>query len=744
MALVPGTQLGPYVIESLIGTGGMGNVYRARDTRLERLVAIKQLTAGFTEFFEREARAIAALNHPNICQVYDIGPDYLVLEYLDGTSPKGPLSVSQVMPLALALADALHLAHQRGVLHRDLKPANIIVTAEGVGKLLDFGVAKLSHRSADATATLTLAETKIGAVVGTYAYMSPEQARGDALDARSDIFSLGATLYELLSGTPAFPGSAPMEVVSAVLRDDPPPLAAPPALQRILDRCLAKDPRLRYQSMAELKAALESSQGAQVDAAPSIAVLAFANLSADLENEYFADGLSEEIINALAKVSGLKVIARTSAFAFKGKNEDVRRIAQALNVNHVLEGSVRRAGDRVRVTVQLIAARDGSHLWSERYDRPMIDVFAVQDEIARAITEELKGKFASQAVTGPTSSFSGVVEQRLPTPRQYQPNLASYDQFLKGRAHLIHFTPEAWNRARAYFEQAIALDAGYAAPVAELGLGYFISGMHGMQPMREVAPLVRAQAERALELDPSDPRPRFLLGAIALTHDYDWNAARDHFAASMHLPNVSSDARWIYGSLYLGALGRFEESTDQMRRAVEQDPLNATWRAIWAAHLIHSGRLADAIREALRATELEPQYFVAHQLLGEAYLAAGALREAIAAFDRAHRQAPWNAMPTGLLGAAVWMAGDHARAAGLLAEMQAPAPSWGRVWYHLYTGELDEAADWYERVIDERDPFALVYAASPQLAPLRAHGRWPAIARMLQLPQGDPINRDLR
>jgi TolB-like protein/predicted Ser/Thr protein kinase len=718
MALSPGTQLGPYVIESLIGSGGMGHVYRARDTRLERLVAIKQLTEGFTQFFEREARAIAALNHPNICQVYDIGPDYMVLEYVDGASPQGPMPFAQVLPLAIALADALHMAHQRGVLHRDLKPANIIVTPEGVGKLLDFGVAKVSQRSTEVTETLIAAETRAGTVVGTFAYMSPEQARGEVLDARSDIFSFGAVLYELLSGTPAFPGRGPMEIVSAVLRDDPSPLAIPSALQRILDRCLAKEPAGRFHSMVELKAALERATGDDDEAPASIAVLAFANLSADKENEYFADGLSEEIINALAQVPGLKVIARTSAFAFKGKNEDVRRIAHTLSVSHVLEGSVRRAGDRVRVTAQLIAAADGSQLWSERYDRPMTDVFAVQDEIALAITAALKGKLAAAPAA----------------PRQYQPNLASYDQFLKGRAHLIHFTPESWNRARSYFEQAIRLDPRYAAPVAELGLGYFISGMHGMQPMRDVAPLVRAQAQRALDLDPSDLRPRFLLGAIALAHDYDWEAAGDHFGASMNLPNVSADARWIYGSLYLGALGRFEESTDQMRRAVEQDPLNATWRAIWAAHLIHAGRPDKAIREGLKATELEPQYFVAHQLLGEAYLAAGALGEAITALEHAHRHAPWNAMPTGLLGGALWMAGDHLRAKGLLAEIRNPMPLWGRVWYHVYTGELDDAATWYERVIAERDPFALVYAASPQLAPLRGHPRWPAIARMMQLP----------
>jgi len=315
-----------------------------------------------------------------------------VLEYLDGAPPQGPMPIDQVVALAIPLADALHLAHQRGVLHRDLKPANIIVTKEGVGKLLDFGVAKVAHRTSDTSVTLLASETTAGTVVGTFAYMAPEQARGEDLDVRSDIFSFGATLYELFSGTPAFSGRGAMEVVSAVLRDDPAPLAVPPALQRIVSRCLVKDPGGRFQSMAELKDALERSSGDRDEAPPSIAVLAFANLTADKENEYFGDGLAEEIINALAQVPGLKVIARTSAFAFKGKNDDVRRIAQALSVNHVLEGSVRRAGDRVRVTAQLIAAMDGAQLWSERYDRPMVDVFAVQDELELAITTQLKGK----------------------------------------------------------------------------------------------------------------------------------------------------------------------------------------------------------------------------------------------------------------------------------------------------------------------------------------------------------------
>ena len=295
------------------------------------------------------------------------------------------------------------------------------------------------------------------------------------------------------------------------------------------------------------------------------------------------------------------MIARTSAFSFKGKNEDVRSIAKALGVTNVLEGSVRRAGDRIRVTAQLIAAADGAHLWSERYDRPMVDVFAMQDEIASAITDALKGKLGGERAS----------------PRHYTPRLPAYESFLRGRAHLAQFTLDAWNRAKGLFEQAIALDAGYADPHAELALGYFICGMHGMRPMREVAPFVRAEVDQALALNPSDPRPRFLLGAIALAHDYDWTAAETHFAASMNVPDVSGHARWIYASLYLRGLGRFEESADEMGRAVQQDPLNATWHAIWGGHLLDAKRFDQAIDECLRATELEPNYFIAQHLLGE-------------------------------------------------------------------------------------------------------------------------------
>lgn len=374
MLLPPGTRLGPYTIESLIGSGGMGEVYKAHDERLNRTVAIKRMIADDVSRCQSEARAIAAINHPHICQIYDVGSDYLVLEYLQGEPLAGPIAQDDAVRLASEIADALHAAHERGILHRDLKPANVMVVRQGGtphAKLLDFGVARLT--SDDPGETRTVA----GDVMGTPAYMSPEQAAAKPLDARSDVFSFGAVLYELLAGTRAFTGDSTAQILSAVLRDDPGPLEAPVGLQQIVKRCLAKDPDRRFQTMADVRHALQHLTAPHADLVPSIAVLPFANLSRDADDEYFSDGFAEEIIIALTRVPGLKVIARTSAFAFKGKNEDIRGIANTLGVTLVLEGSVRRAGRRLRVTAQLVDAADGAHRWSQRYHREMSDIFAV-------------------------------------------------------------------------------------------------------------------------------------------------------------------------------------------------------------------------------------------------------------------------------------------------------------------------------------------------------------------------------
>jgi serine/threonine-protein kinase len=688
----------------------MGEVYKALDTRLDRIVAIKQLTSEHRQRFEREARAIAALNHPNICQVYDVGPDYLVLEYLEGQPVRGPLPPEDAVRVAIQIAGALQAAHEHGILHRDLKPANIMVTAGGTAKLLDFGVAKRLEPAADVT------ETTPGAVLGTPAYMSPEQVEGQSVDARSDIFSFGAVLYEILAGRRPFAGNTTSDVIAAILRDDPPPLGRPPALERVVMRCLAKKPADRYQTMAEVSRALEDASLTPAMRPPSIAVLPFANLSGDKENEYFSDGLAEEIITELTRIPGLKVIARTSAFAFKGRNEDVRGIAEALGVTKVLEGSVRRAGDRIRVTVQLISAADGTHVWSERYDRSMVDVFAIQDEIAQSIAKTFRMKMARKA---------GL--------RAHTPAVPAYEAFLRGRDLLFRLTPDSWALAKGWLDQAIELDPAYADPHMVLGLGHFLQGF-GAQLLRDLAPTIRTEAYRALALNPSDPQPHILLGSVAAAHDYDWNEAAERFRDALSATPVSADTRWAYATMYLSARGRFDDAAAEMERAVEHDPLNAVWRAEWADHLASAGKHDRAIEEGLRAVELDKSHFAPHIMLGQVYLASGRLDQSVAAFERAHRAAPEHTIPLGLLAGTLVQLGDTDRAAELIRQMgDDPRPVWGRVLYHLVCGEIDAAADWFERMLQHREPFAVVYARAPIVKPLRESPRWRQLGEIMNL-----------
>ena len=757
-----GRTLSHYRITAKLGEGGMGEVWRATDTALNRDVALKVLPDEMAadperlERFRREAQAIAALNHPNVVTIHSVedadGVHLLTMELVDGKSldqilPPSGFDIERLFPLAIQIADALASAHKKGIVHRDLKPANVMVTGDGRVKVLDFGLAKLAEPEAEDAETQLM--TRDGMILGTIPYMSPEQVQAKPVEHRSDIFSLGILLYEMATGGRPFRGDNEASVISAVLRDQPPSVTEvkadlPNHLGRIVQRCLEKDPERRYQSakdvryelevlreeveglsrrlqtIEERKAALQQATHRSDGAQASIAVLPFANLGAEPENEYFGDGLAEEIMNALAQVDGLKVIARTSAFSFKGKSQDVRQIAQVLGVSHVLEGSVRRSGDRLRVSAQLVAAADGAHAWSERFDRPMTDVFAMQDEMAAAITTALRGRL-------------GVA--RAPA-RQYVPDIDAYESYLSGRTHLGQFTPEAFNRAKADLDRAMRADPSYAKPHAELALAYFIRGMHFVQPMREVAPLVRAGATRALELDPTDPQPRFVLGAIALAEDYQWADAAEHFAASMSGPHVPGHARWIYASLYLRGLGRFEESAAEMRRAAEQDPLNATWQAIWAAHLIDANRVEEAMDIARRAIDIDSTYFLPHNMLGESSWAAGRRGEAVAAFERAHALAPWFAVTSGWLAAAYRLTGRDDRADALLETMGPTSrPFWGRVLYHLLTSELDAAADWYERLIEERDPFALLYARTSTTGPLRAHHRWLRLSELMKLPE---------
>jgi len=740
MGLAIGTRLGPYEILSAIGAGGMGEVYKAKDTRLDRTVAIKGLPShvigdpALRERFDREARTVAALNHPHICTLYDVGrqdgTNYLVMEYLEGETiaqrlEKGALPLDQTLRCAIEIADALDKAHRAGIVHRDLKPGNIMLT-KGGAKLLDFGLAKSGApgmTGADLSALPTTLPnlTAHGTILGTFQYIAPEQAEGGPIDARADVFSFGAVLYEMVSGRCAFRGSSVARVLSAVLRDDPRPLEAPPAIANIVTRCLAKQAAQRFQTMADVRAALEQAVQNSASLNPSIAVLPFANLSADKENEYFSDGLAEEIINVLAHVPGLKVIARTSAFAFRGKDQDIRTIAQTLGVRSVLEGSVRRSGNRIRVTAQLIDAEGGHHLWSERYDREMADVFAIQDDISQAIASALQVALAVR-----------------PTHSRHTPKLPAYEAVLKGRHYMLRLTPASLARANDCFEQAMAVDPRYAEAHASLGFSYFMSAMLGLRSLRETMPLIRAEAQEALILDPSDPGPHILLASVAAAYEYDWKVARELFETGMAGPSTSPEAHWAYASLYLQPLGRHDEAVAHMERAVERDPVNAHWRGVLASHLTHARRPDEAIRQANEALEIDEASLAGYVTLGEAYIFMERWEDAAAMLEKGHQRFPQDGLSAGLLAGTLVHLGDHAQADTLIREMgETPRPLIGRALYHMLCSDTDQAADWYERAINARDPFALVFAAGPLGNDFRQSSRWPKLARMMNMPSHD-------
>ena len=735
MSLTPGTRIGPYELSAQLGVGGMGEVYRAMDTNLKRSVAIKVLPetvakdADRLARFQREAETLAALNHPHVAQIYGLersaGITALVMELVEGPTlaeriARGALAIGETVAIATQIADALEAAHQHGIIHRDLKPANIKVRADGTVKVLDFGLAKVMEPAGVASPNATLsptitspAMTEAGIVLGTAGYMSPEQVSGKPADARSDIFSFGAVLYEMLTERRAFNGDSSMAIMAAILRDEPQPLQSHPELVQIVKRCLAKSPLDRFQTMTAVKGSLAAVS--LVGRSPSIAVLPFANMSDDKAQEYFSDGLAEEIINALVQVPGLKVTARTSAFAFRGKEQDITKIAEALHVSTILEGSVRKSGNRLRVTAQLINAADGYHLWSQRYDRALADVFEMQDEIASAIATALRLK------------LGGTLADR----RSHQPSLRAYEAFLRGRHFVFINTIESIARAKDAFEQAIELDPEYPEAYAELATWHFVQAVAGLRPAGETIPLARTNALKAVELAPTEPRANAVLGGMAALYERDWDKAGERFQLALAAPQVPPEVRFRYALFYLVPLGRFREALDHLEGAVEQDPLNVLFRGMFSL-ILGSVSPDRAAVEARKAMEIDERHWLPYYAMSLNHFRLGELQRAGELAARSAAAARWMPVPAGLSAGLLRRLGENDDADALLSKLQSPS---GMFIYHVVCSEMDAAADSLAKAIAQGEVQPLMwFGASDFLRPLRSSLRWPALARMMNLP----------
>jgi serine/threonine protein kinase/Tfp pilus assembly protein PilF len=724
----------------------MGEVYQARDTRLHRIIALKTLPAGKIADADRkrrfllEAQAASRLNHPNIVTIYDIFEEndvcFIAMEYVAGTtlelaSNGDGLPLNDTMKYAAEIADALAAAHSAGVIHRDLKPANIIITEDGRVKLLDFGLAKLIEPAVPAAGAVPVTVSTVSrAIVGTAAYMSPEQAEGREIDARSDIFSFGLVLYEMLCGQRAFQGDSWISTLAGILHDEPRPLreikaGIPPSVEQCVARCLRKNSVERFQTMLEAKQALaQVSSTAAVSSVlgkeetQSIAVLPFVNLSADKENEYFGDGLADEIINAITKVPELRVIARTSAFAFRGKEQDLRTIGHRLRVGTILQGSVRRAGSRIRVTAQLIQVADESHLWSERYDREMTDIFAIQDDISQAIADALKVKFVG--------------------PQRRTRNIEAYQRYLKGLYFYQRYNRESLAKARDSFEQALAVDPDYAPAHAGLAVFYYGLGALGIKPMTETAPLAKSAAQRALAIDPALAEAHSVLGLVAGSVEYDWPSAECHFQAAMVVEPVPPLVHVRYALYFLTPQRRFAEAVVHYQRALETDPLSMMVHYGLAFALYCQRRYDEAIEHAARAVDLYPDYWLVHFGMGLALSQNDSLQQSIASFETTLRLSPFFTLATGFLAAAHVRCGNLSDAERLMEEVmerrskQYVSPACFGI-YHAALGHADSMFEFLQAALSERDPYLTRMDAEPYFDPFRSDPRYHEILNRMNL-----------
>ncbi len=727
----------------------MSTVYLAEDAKHGRKVAVKvmrrDLAPSFgAHRFTREIALTARLTHPHILPLLDSGEmdggAYYIMPFIEGESLRDRLSRERRLPIRDALqiarevADALSYAHSRDVVHRDIKPENILLSA-GHAVVADFGIARAVSAAVDDTVTRT------GITIGTPTYMSPEQSLAEEVDGRTDIYSLGCVLFEMLTGAVPFHGLTAAAMLARKISGSPPALATlrdpvPAQVEALVQRALARDVDQRYQTAREFIEALDVACGAErppertrsgghpVAATPaqetprSIAVLPFVRLSDDKEDEYFSDGLAEEIINALTKVAGLKVIARTLAFAFRGKDPDVRTIGERLGVETILEGSLRRVGNRLRVSAQLIRVADASHLWSERYDREMTDIFAMQDDISQGIADALKVRFAP--------------------PRGRTTNVEAFQSLLKGLYWYQRYTADSLGKAKEAFGRAIESDASYAPAYAGLAVFYLGLGALSIKRMTEMAPLAKSAAEKALAIDSALSEAHSVLGVVIGAVEYDWELAAQHFLAAMAVHPVPPLVRVRYALYFLTPLGRFEEAVEQYRRALETDPLSMMVHFGLSFALYCQRRYDRAIEHAEKAVDLYPDHWLVHFAMGLALSQIDALPSAITSLEKTLDLSPSFTLAAGFLAAAYARAGRHAAADQLIANrMEGSAkhfvsPACFAVYYAAL-GEPEKMFEFLQAALSERDPYLTRMDAEPYFQPFRSDPRYRDLLKGMKL-----------
>jgi len=772
MRLAADTRLGPYRIVAPLGAGGMGEVYRARDSRLERDVALKvlpELVASHPDRlarFEREAKTVAALNHPNIVTLHSIedagGVRFLTMELVEGQSldrlvtPDG-LPLARVLEISIPLADALAAAHDKGIVHRDLKSGNVMVTHEGRVKVLDFGLAKPAEleSTSDDTQALTVESpvSMAGQVVGTVPYMAPEQVRGEVLDARTDLFALGVILYELATGRRPFQGPTAADVSSAILRDPPVPLQSaradlPRDLDRIVGRCLEKDRERRFQTAKDVRNELElvrrevesgvasSSRSPAVPASSippkdvlSIAVLPFVNRSRDEEDEYFSDGLADELLNVLARIRGLRVAARTSSFTFKGKQATIADVGSALHVANVLEGSVRKVGNRVRIAVQLVKVSDGYQLWSETYDRTLEDIFAVQDGIAQSVVKELRATLLGGAPD--SQSSRGVSAEVAAAVKGRGQNAEGHRLYLQGRCFLDRSTREDVAKGIRYLRQALELDPGHALAWEGLSRAYAIEANAIWVPPAEGFARAREAAEHALALEPDLADGHAARGRIQMLHDWDWKSAEASFRRALEL--APGNATALRGAATLAViLGRLEEAIHLYRLAVEHDPLStATYNNLGFAYRA-AGLLLQAEEAYRKALDLMPHRNATRAAFAVVLLDRGREEEALAEAERESDEA-LRLWALALIHEDGRRRTESDEALRQLIEEYSEDSAFQIAQVFAARGEADRVFGWLERAYAQRDIGLANVKPEPRFRSLHDDRRWTGFLRRMGL-----------